>query len=561
MKNVQSQNYSIAELLETAVSCQQNGEFAKAEELYRRIIKLNPKNADALHLLGLLMHQKGENKYALKYMKKSLKYLSRNPACLNNIGLVYKSLGKLREAKLVFIKAIAQDKNLTDAHNNLGGIYHEEGLILDAETAYKNALKINPDYCNAYRNLGILNELQGANEKAKFYYEKVLELNSSDAYCYNQLGNFLKEKGSFEKAISHYKTALELDDTYVDAYCGLAALKRYSEKDEDFFRQLNFSVARDIFKPNEKIRLHFALGKVNDDCGLYDEAFKHYKIGNTLKRELIDYNYDAHESNISRLIEFFGHFPFEKFMKYGSNSHKPVFIIGMPRSGTSLLEQIITSHTDVFGAGELDFFTLRASNLAQQLNSSSSYPDCLADLKADTIAKISDEYMSVINRISKNTLHVTDKTVSYFLHIGLMKIVFPKASFIHCKRHPIDTSLSIYFQNFAGNIPYAYDLEEIARYYSLYERIMSKWKELFADSILEINYEDIVNKQKETTQKLLNTIGLNWDEHCLSFHKTKRIVQTASEWQVRQPIYKRSMERWLKYEKYLTPLKKILIEK
>jgi len=432
---------------------------------------------------------------------------------------------------------------------------------LDAETAYKNALKINPDYCNAYRNLGILNELQGANEKAKFYYEKVLELNSSDAYCYNQLGNFLKEKGNFEKAISHYKTALELDDTYVDAYCGLAALKRYSEKDEDFFRQLNFSVARDIFKPNEKIRLHFALGKVNDDCGLYDEAFKHYKIGNTLKRELIDYNYDAHESNISRLIEFFDHFPFEKFMKYGSNSHKPVFIIGMPRSGTSLLEQIITSHTDVFGAGELDFFTLRASNLAQQLNSSSSYPDCLADLKADTIAKISDEYMSVINRISKNTLHVTDKTVSYFLHIGLMKIVFPKASFIHCKRHPIDTSLSIYFQNFAGNIPYAYDLEEIARYYSLYERIMSKWKELFADSILEINYEDIVNKQKETTQKLLNTIGLNWDEHCLSFHKTKRIVQTASEWQVRQPIYKRSMERWLKYEKYLTPLKKILIEK
>jgi tetratricopeptide (TPR) repeat protein len=561
MKNVQSQNYSIAELLETAVSCQQNGEFAKAEELYRRIIKLNPKNADALHLLGLLMHQKGENKYALKYMKKSLKYLSRNPACLNNIGLVYKSLGKLREAKLVFIKAIAQDKNLTDAHNNLGGIYHEEGLILDAETAYKNALKINPDYCNAYRNLGILNELQGANEKAKFYYEKVLELNSSDAYCYNQLGNFLKEKGNFEKAISHYKTALELDDTYVDAYCGLAALKRYSEKDEDFFRQLNFSVARDIFKPNEKIRLHFALGKVNDDCGLYDEAFKHYKIGNTLRRELIDYNYDAHESNISRLIEFFDHFPFEKFMKYGSNSHKPVFIIGMPRSGTSLLEQIITSHTDVFGAGELDFFTLRASNLTQQLNSSSSYPDCLADLKADTIAKISDEYMSVINRISKNTLHVTDKTVSYFLHIGLMKIVFPKASFIHCKRHPIDTSLSIYFQNFAGNIPYAYDLEEIARYYSLYERIMSKWKELFADSILEINYEDIVNKQKETTQKLLSTIGLNWDEHCLSFHKTKRIVQTASEWQVRQPIYKRSMERWLKYEKYLTPLKKILIEK
>jgi hypothetical protein len=245
-------------------------------------------------------------------------------------------------------------------------------------------------------------------------------------------------------------------------------------------------------------------------------------------------------------------------MKYGSNSNRPVFIIGMPRSGTSLLEQIISSHTDAFGAGELDFFTLTAFNMLQQLKSSSNYPDCLADLGAETITKIGDEYISILDRASANASRVTDKTVSYFLHIGLMKIIFPKAAFIHCKRDPLDTSLSIYFQNFAGNIPYAYNLEEIGHYYSLYERIMSKWKELFTDSIQEIEYEDIVNKQKETTQKILNAIGLSWDEQCLSFHKTKRVVQTASEWQVRQPIYQGSMKRWQKYEEYLTPLKNAL---
>ena len=557
MKNIQSQNHLIDELLETAVSHQQNGEFVKAEELYRRIIKLNPKNADALHMLGLLMHQQGKNEYAIKYMKKSLKYRSRNPACLNNIGLVYKLLGKSKEAKSVFIKAIVQDKNLADAHNNLGGIYHEEGLIEDAEAAYKNALKINPDYSNAYRNLGILSEHRGANKEAEFYYKKVIELNGSDAYCYNQLGNLSKERGNFNKAISYYNIALDLDDTYVDSYCGLAAIKRYSEKDEDFIRRLNFSLARENFNPNDKIRLHFALGKVNDDCGLYDEAFEHYKTANILKRESIDYNYDAHESNVSRLIEFFDSFPFEKFRNFGSNSNRPVFIIGMPRSGTSLLEQIIASHNDAFGAGELDFFTRTASNMAQQLKSSSSYPECLVDLSENNINEISNEYSSTLEQASKNSLRVTDKTVSYFLHIGLMKIVFPKAFFIHCKRDPLDTSLSIYFQNFAGNIPYAYNLEEIGHYYSLYEKIMAKWKELFSDSIQEIEYENIVNMQKETTQNILNTIGLDWDDGCLSFHNTERVVQTASEWQVRQPIYQRSMKRWQKYEKYLGPLKNV----
>jgi Tfp pilus assembly protein PilF len=290
-------------------------------------------------------------------MTRSLDVQKQNPICLNNLGIVYKALGKLEDAKNFFKLAIQQNESLADAYNNLAAIYQEQGLLKDAEIVYKKALQLNPENVLTYTNLGTVYLIQDKYQQARESNETALQLNPDFAIAHNNLGAIFQAEGQFEKAKDCYTQALQLDPLLIDAYDGLAAMKAYPAGECEFVRQVEFLLKKENLNIDDKARLYFIMGKIKDENKFYDEAFYYYREGNKLKRELIKYQSGVNESNISRIIKFFTPDILIINKEFGMQSKLPVFIIGMPRSGTTLVEQIIASHPQAAGAGELDFFT------------------------------------------------------------------------------------------------------------------------------------------------------------------------------------------------------------
>ena len=306
-----------------------------------------------------------------------------------------------------------------------------------------------------------------------------------------------------------------------------------------------------------RARMHFAAGMVFDRAGEHDQAFEHFAAGNGL----VDASFspDAHDSEINTLIETFDAEFFARVAHLGSRSETPVFIVGMPRSGTSLVEQIIASHPQAFGAGELEAITLFTKQLPEMMGAEATYPACVSNLDGATIDALSQKYLGELRtRAGAEFQRVTDKMPANFLHLGLIAALFPNAKIIHCRRDPMDTCLSVYFLNFLGNHPYAYDQEKLGRYYRAYERLMEHWKTVLPIEMMELQYEDLIADQRGMTSAMLSFCGLDWDDACLEFHRTPRSVSTSSFAQVRQPIYSASLARWKSYEDHLGPLKTAL---
>jgi hypothetical protein len=287
----------------------------------------------------------------------------------------------------------------------------------------------------------------------------------------------------------------------------------------------------------DAMHLHFALGKIFDDSGAFEEAFAHYREGNRIRHKTSRFDAREHTSFTERVIGTFGTKFFSQRSGYGSSSELAVFIVGMPRSGTTLVEQIIASHPQAHGAGELKTLPDLSRGLGARLKSSSLYPEVVSALDRDTSRILAAEYELVLKQRAENAaVRITDKMPLNFMHLGLIALLFPKARVIHCLRD------------------YAYDLADIGAYYRQYRRLMRHWREVLSLQSLELGYEDLVSEQGRNTQRLLEFLGLPWDERCLAFHNNPRPVQTASAWQVRQPLYKSAVNRWRNYEKYLGPL-------
>ena len=302
----------------------------------------------------------------------------------------------------------------------------------------------------------------------------------------------------------------------------------------------------------DRMRLHFAAATIFEQAGEIETAFEHYSAGNDLKDVVFDpAQYAVH---IGQLIETFDKDVFAKVKSWGSRDERPVFIVGMPRSGTSLVEQIIASHHGVFGAGELETFNKFFGTLAEHCKSEADYPDCINDLSAETVAAMANEHLSTLSDLAPNAHQITDKMPTNFLHIGLIAALFPLARIIHCRRDPRDTCFSIYGRDFAGDHAYAYNQANLGRYFRQYERLMVHWQRTLPNSILDVQYEALIADQETETKRTLEFCGLDWDENCLAFHETDRTVRTWSYRQVRQPINKTSVARWRKFATHLKPL-------
>jgi tetratricopeptide (TPR) repeat protein len=374
------------------------------------------------------------------------------------------------------------------------------------------------------------------------------------------MGNAFESQGNFREAILCYTKALEIQPGCAEAFYHLARAKKVTNHNKEEVLQLASRVRESESSEDKSVYLNFGLGKIHDDLGQFAEAFEYYRIGNEHERSKHNFDAESYVAYTSQIIDTCGPDFFKDKEAWGDDSSMPIFIFGMPRSGTTLVEQIISSHAEVLAGGELDFF-LQLDGKSRLWGQEVSYPGYLELIDEQTGHDISSKYLQLISNMAESAekqVRVTDKMPHNFLFLGLICLLFPGAKFIHCQRHPLDNCLSIYFQRFTQPHHYAYDLIDIGLSYREYRRLMAHWHHVLPARIFEITYEEMVRKQEEVSRELIAFCDLEWDSRCLDFYRSAHPIFTSSKWQVRQPMYSSSVGRWKNYAQFLGPLKELL---
>lgn len=578
-------------LMGQAISLQQQGQYADAERVYNQILAANPQQADALHFLGLLRHQSGRHAEALELMTKSLELGLPNAGYLYNVGGVLQQQGRWLDATQYLQQAVDLMPSHAGAWNRMGECFEDMNMQFKATECYRNALRHDqqsPVFAlNLARTLHGTGEFQEALEVIRACREKhpedqdllLMEVNTLDATgqldtaverlqgalrsdplsarLHQMLGTLLAERGDFKQAESQFTQAVGIDPQFYAAYHSLASIQKHAKGDprvDDLEQKLERNPPQN---PQPRIAAEFCLGKMRDDQEEYEKAFIHYQRGNSLARGLHKYSTSAMTMYVNGLIEHLGADFVAARAGSGSDSEKPVFIIGMMRSGSSLVEQILAAHPAVTAGGEMAF-------LSQSLRKYTENPgivsgDKIAALSDGQLREMGERYLTQVARYTADTARVTDKLPGNFLIVGLIRALFPKARIIHCRRDPLDTCVSCYFTHFDAGQPYAYDMTELGEYYQLYRRMMDSHRTIVDDrSMLTVDYEDLVQDIEAGSRKIVEFCGLDWDPACLSFDKVQRPVSTASLYQVRQPVYQRSVGRWRHYAAHIEPLRNAL---
>jgi len=535
-----------------AIEHHRAGQFQLADAFYAQALDQNPDNSDALHGRGLLAHQLGRHDTAVSLVEKALRLQPWNAHYNNNLGLFYQHLGRIDEAIVTFRRALSYEPGNAALHSNLSNTLNIKGDFADGERHGREAVQINPRFASAFLNLG--NALVGLGRylEAVSCFRHVIELEPRSAPGFRNLGHALFEMGRFDDARQAYEAALRIDPSDTHSLYSLSRLRSFQSADDPEIERLKARLAAGNLPDGQRAELHFSLGKALDDCGAYDEAFAHFEQGNRLKR--MKFDRFTHLYAVHALKEAFQPTAIRQVPAAGSDSQTPVFIVGMFRSGTSLVEQILASHPEVYGCGELPDIEQFATRLRAQYAAAQLWPQCLLSLEPRQLTALAEEYLQNRREAAPEARRVIDKMPTNFFQLGLIWRLFPNARIIHCRRDPLDTCLSCYFVDFSASHPFAYDLEDLGVFYRSYEAIMKHWKAVLPVSILDVQYEELVAHPEREARRMLDFCGLSWNERCLKFYETRRPVRTASNWQVRQPIYDRSVGRARNYARHLTPL-------
>jgi Tfp pilus assembly protein PilF len=438
----------------------------------------------------------------------------------------------------------------------------QAGNLREAEHLCRLVLRLRPDCVLAYHALAMVYVQDEQRLPAEECFQHLLRLEPSDPIVHGNYGAFLLEEGRRAEALEHYREALRWDPHCVPALAAVAGLGLYPLDDGELARMRSL-LRGERLSADERARLHFALGNHYDRTGAFDEAFSHFERANALRRGVFleagrSLEPERHRARIDRIIATCDASYFQRTRAMGRDSGRPAFIVGMPRSGTSLVEQILASHPEVFGGGELKDVQSMAESLPARLGiTGTGYPDCLASLDAATARALADQYLRRIGRHSGQAARVTDKMPTNFEHLGFIAALFPQARVIHCVRDPRDVCLSCYFQDFRS-MNFAWDLEVLGEFYGQYERLMAHWGRVLPLPMLEVAYEELVADPEAVSRRLVAFCGQEWSDACLTYHENPRAVRTVSLLQVRQPVYQSSIGRWRHYEAHLQPLLRAL---
>lgn len=432
-----------------------------------------------------------------------------------------------------------------------GVALQKSGKLLEAAKIYSAVLQADRSNAGALHLLGTI-EIERRNfENALALVSKALRLSPRSAAIHHDLAYIHGALGRTDRAEAHYRKAIALKPDYAEAYFNLAGSVKFVPGDP-VIGALEGLLAKPDLARGDRVFLNFAAGKLFDDLGDYDRAFEHYRKGNAARRAEPNPAYAS--ASIDAIIAVFTADLLRRRAAEGSPSDLPIFVVGVPRSGTTLVEQILASHPQVHGAGELSDIDAIAKAFPEHAPDHADYPACMATVGTAPLRGLADAYLRRLAEEAPGAGRIVDKAPLNFRHLGMIALMFPKARIVHCRRDPLDTCVSCYFQNFARGQEYSFDLRELGRFYRDYRRLMAHWAQVLPTAVLEVPYEALVADREQVSRALLAFCGLDWDPACADFHRTVRPVGTASRWQVRQPIYRSSVARWRRYEKQLQPL-------
>ena len=571
------------------IVCYDRREFVKAEQNYRKAIALDDNYPEAYNNLGNALRALGKLEDAVKEYERAIEIRENYPEAYNNLGTVFRELGKPEQAEASYRRSIAFRPSYLDALNNLANVLvaqkkYEDGVRVLGDTlklypnnlqtlvniarahmargaypmanrAIQMALKESPDNVEALTLAGQIAHDLDHYEDSINYFEKSLKARPNNIEALNYYGVALKSVGRLDDARNTFIKALEVQPRAIGTYSNLVDLEKFTP-DNPLFQTMQRIVDR-VKNPESApyMALHFAMGKAYDDMGEYQKAFHHYSVGARLKRKTLTYN----EAEVHQFFEDTKRIYSKEFIKrkefVGNPSKVPIFIVGMPRSGSTLTEQIISAHPKIFGAGEIKNLSYSIAALRLKFPSLPKFPQLAEVMKPSHLTTVAKNYLAAVNKISNNAERVTDKLLTNFFFAGLIHMMLPNAKIVHTKRNPVDSCLSTWTKLFKDDMPHSYDLGELGRYHRRYQDLMEHWREVLpASAFLEVQYEDVVADPETNARRVIDFLDLEWDPRCLKFHESDRPVKTASVSQVRKPIYKTSVERGRRYGDKLNPL-------
>lgn len=492
--------------------------FREAERCYQMVLRDDPGQPDALNLMGVLAIEADRYTIAIDFLR----------------------------------KAVAIDPREAVYRNNLGNALLVHALPDEAIPHLKKAAQLNPKYADAMCNLGKAYRSIGDADKARRWFEKALKADAGFLRARAGLAELSVELGRTEEATEAFRKILALNPNQIEALWGLALARKFEEDDPEI-ASIEQVLSNPALRSDQRAPLHHALGKIYNDIGRYEDSLAHFIHGK--KSKAMMFHMELHRRTYANQKRSFTKTFFAARPGFGNEDARPVFIVGMPRSGTTLTEQILASHPQVYGLGELPDMRKIGRALNYGRPEPKDFTEAVAAMDAEGTRTLASQYLRVMERAPAGALRATDKNPHNYEMLGVVALLFPNARIIHCRRDPMDTCVSCFMQNFNDNHGYNSDLTVLGQYYREYSALMDHWHEVLPLAMFELQYEELVADQEGMSRKLIDFVGLGWDEACLEFFSTERTVSTPSRWQVRQPIYSTSVKRWKRYETHLDPLK------
>jgi tetratricopeptide (TPR) repeat protein len=545
-------------LLQQGIAAAGRGAGSEAVAAFQQAVALRPDLVPAQANLGLLLVALHRHAEAEAPLRIALSQMPRDAVLRNALGVVQEGLQRFAEAEQAYRDALQAHPGLAEAHANLGNCLRRLGRLFEAEAHLTRAIELQPGFAVAHFNLGIVLQEREEHDRAIAQYRQALDYRPDYVEALNNLGSSLRIQGFVDEACAAFEKILQLRPTQVEAHCNLAQFKTYRADDPHIELMLSQRDRVPQLPAEGQIRYWFTVGKMLEDVGRHDESFEAYARGNRDKHATTPWDEAAHLALQREIISTFTR---EKLASHAvaaaAKGPTPIFIVGMPRSGTSLLEQVLSTLPGIHGAGEITWLpeTLHVDD-GDPGADRGEFPRTLADYSTEDYLRLGRRYIDRIRELAPDATHVVDKLPDNFQHLGLIHLMFPGARLVHSMRDPMDSCFSCYSRLFiANNLGYTYDLGAVGRYWVSYHELMQHWHAALPPGrILDVAYETMVGDFENQARRLVDYLGLPWDDRCLGFHQNRRIVKTASVAQVRKPIYKTSVARWKPYERHLGPL-------